>query len=114
MGADPASRPLILMRYAAKRDGNERLIVETLERMGADVLRLSEPGCPDLLVHYRGRLVLFEVKTKAGHLTPAQERLRARMPFTIVRSVDDVTTALRAAMQRLRAGTRVPRLRPRP
>lgn len=49
-------------RYARKRDDNEAAIVEALRAAGATVTRLGEPGVPDLLVGYRGRNFLLEVK----------------------------------------------------
>lgn len=101
-----------LKRHAAKRDANEAAIVEALEKCGASVVRLSEKGCPDLLVGYLGphcefpgctlhgsmRTVrLLEVKTKRGTLTADQERWRERWngprPIT-VRSVDEALQAI--------------------
>jgi hypothetical protein len=62
---------------AAKRDANERPIVAAMRRVGASVRRLSAPGLPDLLVCYRGRVVLVEVKRIGGKPTPAQRQLVA-------------------------------------
>lgn len=50
------------MKYAKKRDGNEKAIVEALEALGAFVTRLGDAGVPDLLVAYRGESLLIEVK----------------------------------------------------
>lgn len=50
------------MRRAARRDDNEAIIVRALEQVGAAVQRMSESGCPDLLVSWRGVLTLIEVK----------------------------------------------------
>lgn len=50
------------MKYAKQRDANEAEIVSVLEAYGAAVQKLSETGCPDLLVSYRGVLHLLEVK----------------------------------------------------
>lgn len=61
-----------LKRYDAKRDQNERLIVEALERTGAFVNRVSSEGFPDLLVIYQRAIYLLEVKTEKGKLTDAQ------------------------------------------
>lgn len=53
-----------LNRYAKARDANEPGIIKALERAGATVLRLDEP-C-DLLVGFRGRNHLLEVKNPKG------------------------------------------------
>lgn len=66
------------MRRAAKRDANERPIVEALRRIGAMVERLNEPV--DLVVGFRGRTVLLEVKDSGGTLTKAQAEFFARWP----------------------------------
>ena len=52
------------MRRAAKVDANQKAIVAALRKIGASVLHLHTvgKGCPDLLVGYRGRNVLLEVK----------------------------------------------------
>ena len=73
---------------ARKRDGNEKNIIAALRARGASVQQLDGAGVPDLLVGFRGRLLLLEVKdpsTLAGaahkrsdsaypELTPAQVR----------------------------------------
>lgn len=52
------------MRRAAKVDRNQSEIVKALRQMGATVqpLHAVGQGCPDLLVGWRGRNVLIEVK----------------------------------------------------
>jgi hypothetical protein len=52
-------------RYARRRDENEPEIVSALEAAGALVLRLNIDGGPDLLVGFRGRLYLIEIKHPA-------------------------------------------------
>lgn len=65
-----------LRRLAAKRDANEREIIEALVRAGASVQQLSVKGCPDLLVGFvdpfTGEPIttLMEIKGDKGHLTP--------------------------------------------
>ena len=49
-----------LNRYAKKRDANEPLIIETLEGMGASVIKTDLPF--DLVVGDRGKAYLAEVK----------------------------------------------------
>jgi hypothetical protein len=53
-------------------DANQREIVEALRGIGATVQHLHEvgKGCPDILVGYRGNNWLFEIKSKAGKMTP--------------------------------------------
>jgi hypothetical protein len=52
------------MRRAAKVDRNQSEIVDALRKAGATVqpLHAVGQGCPDLLVGYRGRNWLIEVK----------------------------------------------------
>ena len=63
------------MRRAAKVDGNHGEIVKALRRVGATVksLAMVGDGCPDLLVGFRGVLVLLEVKD--GSLPPSARKL---------------------------------------
>ena len=54
------------MRRAARRDENEKSIVEALRAVGATVYYLDEP-C-DLLIGYNGQTVLMELKNpKTGY-----------------------------------------------
>lgn len=52
------------MRRAARVDDNQRGIVDDLRRLGCSVQHLHKEGmgCPDLLIGWRGRNFLFEVK----------------------------------------------------
>ncbi len=59
---------------ARKRDWNEPEIVAALLKMGALVEKLSGPGLPDLLVCYRRKVFLLEVKTPRGRATEAQKQ----------------------------------------
>lgn len=64
------------MRRAAAVDINQGAIVAGLRRMGASVQTLHRvgDGCPDLLVGFRGRNYLFEVKRNAkAQLTPMEK-----------------------------------------
>ena len=58
-------------RTAAKRDDNEPLIVEALQKAGAMVVKLAKPV--DLLVGHRGTWLLMEVKD--GDKIPSKQRL---------------------------------------
>ena len=53
-------------------DMNQPEIVADLRGIGATVqhLHMVGHGCPDILVGFRGNNWLFEIKTKAGKLTP--------------------------------------------
>lgn len=57
------------MRQHARKDGTQAAIVAGLRRLGASVEVLNGAGLPDLLVGFRGRNYLMEVKTAGGHLT---------------------------------------------
>jgi hypothetical protein len=71
-----------------RRDANEADIVKAMRKYGAVVWRLSGPGLPDLLYHYRGKWGVAEVKKPRGKLTDAQCNTRALAPFPVVESVD--------------------------
>jgi hypothetical protein len=50
------------VKWARKRDVNEKTIIAALRSVGATVQQLDAPGCPDLLVGFRGVNTLMEVK----------------------------------------------------
>jgi hypothetical protein len=52
------------MRRAAKVDRNQAEIVRALRQAGASVqpLHMVGQGCPDLLVGFQGRNMIFEIK----------------------------------------------------
>lgn len=52
--------------YGRRRDANERQIIDALRAVGATVCQLDGNGLPDLLVGYRGRTLLLEVKQEHG------------------------------------------------
>lgn len=72
--------------FAKARDKNEKEIVNALREAGAHVTRMNDFGIPDLLVGFKGRTFLLEVKNPTqtggskyqesiggrGCLTPAQ------------------------------------------
>lgn len=86
-----------LNRRNPRRDANEPSIVKCLKRYGASVIRLSSKGAPDLLVCYRGRVVLMEVKTAKGRATSAQEATSAEgWPVVTVRTDVEAAEAIGA------------------
>lgn len=98
-----------MIRRVARRDDNEASIVDALRRAGALVFRLSERDLPDLLVGFRERWLLLEVKAPAGPrggtkghhavLRPGQEEFfalaaAASLPVAIARSARDALLAI--------------------
>ena len=91
------------MRYADRRDDNEKGIVKALKQCGASVYRLSAKGIPDLVVGWCGRLFLLEVKSATGKLTPAQVKFQQRWkgpPPIVVRTEWDALVAIGAVSKR--------------
>ena len=94
------------MRRAAKVDANHQEICKILRDIGASIISLASIGknCPDLLVGFRGRNYLLEVKD--GTKSPSKDLSDGQRVFlnnwrghvSIVRSVADaidVVTACR-------------------
>lgn len=78
-------------RYGAKRDANESEMIGILEQIGCSVRRLD---IVDLLVGYRGRNILLEVKDgekKRKQLTDSQIILKGdwRGQYDIVVSTEE-------------------------
>ena len=88
------------MRTAAKRDTVEREIIQALEAIGCTVYQIDEPA--DLLVGYRKRNFLLEVKSHGGKLTENQSffSTRWRGQYMVVwnadQAIDLVTRAYTA------------------
>ena len=86
---------------ANKRDTNEPEIIKALEKIGCSVYRIDDP-C-DLIVGYRARNFLVEVKSKTGKPTDDQGTFAAEWngQYRIVRTVDEaldlVTKAYRSS-----------------
>ena len=90
------------MRRAAKIDANQPAIVEALRKCGAFVQSLAAVGngCPDLLIGYRGRTILLEVKDgskvpSAQKLTPDQLDWHGGWSGCTLAVVNDIEGALR-------------------
>lgn len=67
----------------SRADHNQQAIIVALRSVGAQVQSLSSVGhgCPDLLVFFRKKLFLLEVKNQAGRgivYTPEQLKWRAQ------------------------------------
>lgn len=86
------------MRRAARTDENQRAIVKALQQIGCSVAPLSSvgSGIPDLLVGYRARNYLLEVKD--GDKPPSERKLTPdqvawhtswRGQSAVVHSIDD-------------------------
>ncbi len=99
------------MRFAKQRDANEQLIVDSLRAAGCAVAKLDSAGVPDLIVSYRSRLEIVEVKnpmakgggkynTGDGALTSAQTKWLATWaaaggrPPIVVTTVDEALRAI--------------------
>lgn len=83
---------MTLHRFDAKRDSNEKAIVEVLEKRGYVVDRISAPGFPDLVVSKNGAAWFVEVKGPGRPFTDKQVKWRARWrgpaPYTL-RTIED-------------------------
>lgn len=88
------------MRARPRLDSNQKEIVDALLSVGAGVqsLAMIGCGCPDLLVSYREKMFLLELKVEGGMLTKDQESWIAmwQAPVSIVRSVDGALKAIGA------------------
>jgi hypothetical protein len=95
------------VRRAAKVDANQSLITKALRSAGAFVqpLHTVGGGCPDLLVAYRGKWAVLEIKD--GSKPPSQRKLTAdelewhgkasrHAPVFIAETIDDALHAIGA------------------
>ena len=94
------------MRRAANIDANQAQIVAALRQVGALVQHLHTVGggCPDLLVGFRRRLVLLEVKDGSRKpsdrkLTEAEQKFHALwraagLPVFVVENVEQALEAI--------------------
>lgn len=86
-------------------DNVQREIVSALRAVGALVQHLHDVGrgVPDLLVAFRGRLYLLELKSRRGRVTPHQRAWLdawcavAPDAIHVVRDVDEALRAIGAA-----------------
>lgn len=92
------------MRRAARTDQNHTEVVAALRKAGATVQSLAPigSGCPDLLVGYKGKTLLYEVKDgrkspSAIQLTEDQVKWRTRWtggPLWVVYSAEQAVRTL--------------------
>lgn len=84
----------------AKTDANQKDVISALRKMGCTVESLHRVGggVPDLLVGFRGKNYLFEVKVEGGKLNDTQHAWISswRGSVYIVRSVDDAVGLINA------------------
>ena len=79
---------------ANKRDANEPEIVKALEAIGCSVCMIDAPA--DLLIGYRARCFLLEVKSKTGKQTQEQKDFCATWngQYRVVRTVSEAITCV--------------------
>lgn len=78
-----------------KRDANEKAIVDALRQAGAAVMPVSGEGVPDLLVLWRRKVLLLEIKTAKGRATLAQSKTAAAgWPIVTVHTADEALKAV--------------------
>ena len=87
------------MRHKASLDANHVEIVQALRQCGATVVDLAKvgKGCPDILVGFRGKTYLMEIKTKTGYVRTTQEQFFRSWNggyIAVVRSFDDAYNVL--------------------
>ncbi len=89
------------MRRSSKVDANQRDIMSALRDIGCSIQSLHTVGggCPDLLVGFRGRTTLLEVKNPDGRnqVLPEQEAWHNAWlggPVIVVRSVEEAVAAV--------------------
>jgi len=87
------------MTYYKKRvDENQKTIVHTFIALGASVLNLSTVGrgCPDLLIGYRGKSILVEIKRDGkASFTDPQIKFMQEWRGGSVSRIDSVDAAIR-------------------
>jgi hypothetical protein len=95
----------VRLSRANKRDRNEPEIVAALEAIGCTVIRLDLPL--DLLVYYKKKFWLLEIKAEGGRLTKGQREFIERHPgpVAVVREPEEairIVTGASVEMQGVR------------
>ena len=87
------------MTYYKKRvDENQKTLIHTFIALGASILNLSTVGrgCPDLLIGYRGKTVLVEIKSNSkATFTEPQIKFMQEWRGGAVSRIDSVDAAIR-------------------
>ena len=87
------------MTYYKKRvDENQKSLIHTFICLGASVLNLSTVGrgCPDLLIGYKGKTVLVEIKSSAkASFTDPQVKFMQEWRGGAVSRIDSVDAVIR-------------------
>lgn len=88
-----------MARRAAKVDENHHDVVVALKRIGCRVQSLAAVGggCPDVLVLWRDRLYLLEIKAPGGRLNKAQREWHeswCSAPLAVVSSPGEAVEAV--------------------
>jgi hypothetical protein len=85
-----------------RTDHNQAEIVKALRDVGATVqdLHLVGHGCPDILVGYRGKNYVMEIKMPTGTLNEAETRWIGdwQGKTHVIRSVDEALLAIGATV----------------
>jgi len=93
------------MRRIYRVDESKKEIVKAIKKAGASVLSLDPigGGCPDILVGYRNKDTLMELKTGNGEVRASQRtwhhRWRGR-PVVVVRTPEEALMAIGAIVER--------------
>jgi len=94
-----------MLRTAARVDANQAEIVEALRGIGASVLLVFQlKNCFDLLVGYRGKNIILEVKDPSQppskrQLTAGEAKFKAEWrggPYHIVHTVEEAIEVITA------------------
>lgn len=93
------------MRWAAKRDTNEKELLTRARLNGWFVHQISSPGAPDWTCIRDGAVVFVDVKMPDGELKPLQEKMFPRYadagsPVHLVVTEDDVDRVLPPRVRR--------------
>jgi len=88
--------------YNAKRDDNEKEIVQALRKFEIAVTQISAAGVPDLLCSFKSHFFFVEVKMKKGKLRDAQiefMKLHGDKNVFVIRSAEDAERLYREYFQ---------------
>lgn len=85
-----------MTRYAKRVDANHSAIRTAFRKLlGHDNVKDTSSagnGLGDLIITYGGLVMLIEIKTETGKLTPAQ--VACKLPQRLVRNMDDVVSSV--------------------